>query len=434
MSTLKPAAPTQKKTRPLGAREPSTLSVRALPPLMTIAAALRKTTEFLARELVAPTAHPPEWTDFEWRIARAATAMHGVSSLLCAGLRWAGPESWRQFLGEQRDHAVGRHLQIVRLLDAIDSEARARGIALVALKGAALYARGIYAAGERPMGDIDLLIPPNASEAMAQLLGSCGYTIEHIHRREQVFRPANSTIPPADRLGEHVDNPIRVEVHTRIAEPLPVLGTDITPSIFPRSAHAGVNEYPSAASLMMHLLLHAAGNMRARALRLIQLHDVALLAARFVRDDWEELLTARPDDRGPWWAFAPLMLTARYYPGVIPESVLAELRTHCPTLLRKHTHRQGLVGVSWSNILIEPFPGVEWSRTPGEALRFMRSRIWPSRDALRELNEGAAQIPDVSAVPWYGVSHGKRILRWIFTRPPRVQTLLIVRAALSQGH
>jgi hypothetical protein len=32
------------------------------------------------------------------------------------------------------------------------------------------------------------------------------------------------------------------------------------------------------------------------------------------------------------------------------------------------------------------------------------------------------------------MSHGKRILRWIFTRPPRVQTLLIVRAALSQGH
>jgi hypothetical protein len=433
MSTLKSAAPTEKKTRPMGAREPSTLGTGALPPLMTIAAALRKTTEFLARELVAPSADPPVWTDFEWRIGRAAAAMHGISSLLCAGLRWAGAESWRQFLDEQRDHAVGRHLQIVRLLDAIDSEARCRGIALVALKGAALYARGIYAAGERPMGDIDLLVPPAAVEATAQLLGSCGYTVDYTHRRHQVFRPANSTVPPAGRLGEHVDNPIKVEVHTRIAEPLPLARTDITPLIFPGSAHAGLNGYPSATSLMMHLLLHAAGNIRARALRLIQLHDIALLAAHFGRDDWEELLSARPDDRGPWWAFAPMMLTARYYPGVIPPSVLAQLRTHCPRLLRKHTQRQGLVGVSWSNILIEPFPGVEWSRTPGEALRFMRSRIWPSRDALRELNEGAAQIPDVSAVSWYGMSHAKRILRWIFTRPPRVQTLLIVRTALSQG-
>jgi len=401
---------------------------------MTIAAALRKTTEFLARELVAPTAHPPVWTDFEWRIARAAAAMHGVSPLLRARLRWAGPESWRQFLGEQREHAVGRHLQIVRLLATIDSEARGRGIPLVALKGAALYARSLYAAGERPMGDIDLLVAPNAVEATAQLLASSGYAIDYTHLRHQVFRPANSTIPPAGRLGEHVDNPIKVEVHTRIAERLPVLGTDITPLIFPGSAQAGLNEYPSAASLMMHLLLHAAGNMRTRALRLIQLHDIALLAAQLRQDDWEELLTARPEDRGPWWAFAPMMLTARYYPGVIPPGVLAQLRTQCPTLLRKHTHRQGLVGVSWSNILIEAFPGVEWSRTPGEALRFMRSRIWPSRDALRELNEGAALIPDVSAVPWYGLSHGKRILRWMFTRPPRVQTLLIVRAALSQPH
>ena len=144
---------------------------------------------------------------------------------------------------------------------------------------------------------------------------------------------------------------------------------------------------------MRHLLLHAAGNMRARALRLIQLHDVALLAAQFGRDDWEELLRERSDDQGIWWAFAPMMLTARYYPGVIPPGVLARLRTHCPTLLRKHTHRQGLVGVSWSNILIEAFPGVEWSRTPGEALIFMKSRIWPSRNALIELKRGGCTDP-----------------------------------------
>ena len=138
-----------------------------LPPLLTIAAALRKTTEFLARELVAPTADPPLWTDFEWRIARAVVSMHGIYSLLHAGLRWREPESWRQFLAEQRDHAVERHLQIERRLDAIDLEARCKGIALVALKGAALYGREIYAAGERPMADIDLLVHPNAVEARA---------------------------------------------------------------------------------------------------------------------------------------------------------------------------------------------------------------------------------------------------------------------------
>jgi hypothetical protein len=62
----------------------------------------------------------------------------------------------------------------------------------------------------------------------------------------------------------------------------------------------------------------------------------------------------------------------------------------------------------------------------------MRSRIWPSREARLELKEGAAQIPGSATVPWYGISHGARILRWVFSRPPRVQTMLSVHAALAQ--
>jgi hypothetical protein len=404
-----------------------------LPPLATIAAALSKTSEVLARELAGPKPEPPVWTEFEWRIARVAVSIQGTAGLLIDRLRWSGPESWHQFLREQRDHAVGRHLKIVQLIGAIDAEARRRGLGLIALKGAALYARGLYAAGERAMGDIDVLIRPDAAQATARLLENCGYTLEYTHRRDQAFRPAGSTIPPADSLGEHIDYPIMIEVHTRIAERLPAAETDITSLLFPANVQPGVNYYPSAASLMMHLLLHAAGNMRARALRLVQLHDIALLATHFRAEDWEELLAARFGDHGPWWAFAPMTLTARYYPTAIPPRILARLGTHCPSLLKRYTRRRGLVAVSWSNVYVEAFPGVEWSRTPGEALRFMKSRFWPSRDALRELKEAAAQMPGVSAVPWYEQSHAKRILRWTFSRPPRVQTLLSVRAALSQG-
>lgn len=58
----------------------------AAPVLSQVAAALRKTTESLVRELVDPTNQAPSWTDFEWRIARAVAGMQGVSSLLQAGL------------------------------------------------------------------------------------------------------------------------------------------------------------------------------------------------------------------------------------------------------------------------------------------------------------------------------------------------------------
>jgi hypothetical protein len=317
-------------------------------------------------------------------------------------------------------------------LDAIDSQARREHVPLVALKGAALHAGEFYAAGERPMGDIDLLVRPEDSTAIARALEFCGYEAAFVSRRHQVFQPRVRKISTGGRLGEHVDDPIKIEVHTRIAERLPVKTVDITQFLLPSVVHAGLNAYPSAASLMMHLLLHAAGNMRARALRLIQLHDIALLAARFGPGDWEELLTARPDGRTSWWALAPLTLTARYYAGTIPADLFARLDPECPWLLARLARRQRLADVSWSNIRIQAFPGVEWSRTPLEALEFMSSRIWPNREALSELKEGAAQIPDSSTVPWYGISHGARIVRWVFSRPPRVQTLLSVRAALAQ--
>jgi Uncharacterised nucleotidyltransferase len=404
-----------------------------LPSLAKVAEALRTTTESLARELTVPTQEPPLWTEFEWHTARAVAGMQGVSSLLHEGLRWEGPESWRWFLHEQRRHSVARHLHIAHLLDAIDSRARLEGVALVALKGAALHANGIYTAGQRPMGDIDLLVRHDDAKAVARVLDTCGYATAFTTHRHEVFQPRVRRVSTGVRLGEHIDNAIKIEVHTRIAEPLPVTAADITQFLLPLAPHAGLNPYPSTASLMLHLLLHAAGNMRAHALRLIQLHDIALLAGRFGPGDWEELLAMRPDGGTLWWALAPLMLTARYYPDAVPPDLFARLGTECPWLLGKLALRQRLTDVSWSNIRIAAFPGVEWSRSPREALEFMISRIWPSREARLELREGGAQIPDSSSVPWYGISHGARILRWVFSRPPRVQTLLSVRAALADG-
>ena len=398
--------------------------------LSEIAAALRETTETLARELTTPGNRAPLWSEFEWQIARAVTAMHGVSSLLCTNLRWQGPASWQRFLDEQRDHTLRRHQKISQLLERIDAHSRREGIAMLALKGAALHAAGIYQAGERPMADIDLLVRPGDREAAARLLERCGYSTTALNWRHQTLQPLIQAAPSS--LGEHRDNSIKIELHTRIMEPLPIRETDITSFLLPGPMPAGLNAYPSAAALMSHLLLHAAGNMRARALRLIQLHDIARLAVRFSDSDWAELRAARPHGKGLWWAAAPLTLTARYYPATIPRDYLAQLQSECPWLLAKLSRRHQLVAVSWSNLRIQAFPGIEWARTPLEALRFAISRIWPSRGALRDLQVFTTQNPPVATIPWYGISHGARILRWIFSRPPRVQTMLTVRAALAQ--
>src|ERR1700760_4388438 len=103
---------------------------------VVLQAALRKITDALACELARPTHVEPEWSDFEWRIARAVAAMHGVSPLLSRVLRWRGPAGWRRFLEEQRIHTANRHGRIAKLLQCIDWRMRESGLATVALKGA----------------------------------------------------------------------------------------------------------------------------------------------------------------------------------------------------------------------------------------------------------------------------------------------------------
>src|SRR5688572_23487651 len=118
-----------------------------------VAAALRTTTEALARELAHPSREAPAWSDFEWRIAEVASALHGVSALLARRLQWKGPPRWQRFLEEQRHQTQVRHERIVALLTQFDALARREGVAMTALKGVALHALGLYRAGERPMAD-----------------------------------------------------------------------------------------------------------------------------------------------------------------------------------------------------------------------------------------------------------------------------------------
>jgi hypothetical protein len=402
-----------------------------LPPRDKIAAALRIATELLARELTAGTEQPPPWDDFEWRIATAVATMQGIAPLLQGASRWSVPAGWCQFLLDQRKHVASRHLRISQLMREIDLAARSEDIVLLPLKGAALHAMGIYEPGQRPMADIDLFVHGDSLKSTARLLEDFGFGVTFTNWRHQLLE-LRAEKNYAATFGEHADNSIKIELHTTIRERLPVREIDITDFIVPRMPHPGFNCYRSPASLMAHLLLHAAGNIRARALRLVQLHDIALLSGRLATGDWDELVMARLSDQAIWWAVAPLLLTSRYYPDSIPPFVIASLERECPRFLLKVARRQRISDVSWSNLNVYAFPGIEWSRSAGEALKFIASRVWPSRDVRAELRRFAEHEQSATSTPWYGISQGRRILRWVFSRPPRVQTLQVVRAALDQ--
>ena len=99
--------------------------------------------------------------------------MQGVSSSLLPDCAGEVPRTGGAFWSNGA-HVAGRHRRIAELLGRIDAEARRSGIALVALKGAALHAIGIYQAGERPMADIDLLARDADVDATT---GCCGSAV-----------------------------------------------------------------------------------------------------------------------------------------------------------------------------------------------------------------------------------------------------------------
>lgn len=397
-----------------------------LPPLRIVRHGLRRITEAFAAELAGPGRATPAWSELEWQLATAVAVVHGVSPLLCHCCAWKH-ESWRRFLESQRDHVELRHRRIAALLQRIDAGARAAGLAVVPLKGSALHALGIYTPGERPMADIDLLVREDDAAAAIELLLQLGYVESFAQWKHRVFKPA--TGQPYAGLGEHRDTPVNIELHTGIRERLPVSMVDITARIYPRTPQPGMNPYPSNGALMSHLLLHAAGNMCGRSLRLLHLHDIARLAMRLSASDWEVLWA----DAGapPWWALPPLQLAARHYPEAIPAAVLARLARTCPLLLRSVSRRQSLTRVSCSELWLHAFAGIEWSRSLGEAGRYLRNRVSPPDEARKERADMARTQLWLQGQGWVAAPHRRRVLTWL-TRPvPRMDMLYAVRAALE---
>jgi hypothetical protein len=235
-------------------------------------------------------------------------------------------------------------------------------------------------------------------------------------------------------LGEHANNDVKIELHERISEALPLCETDITEVVFPKHSQAGLNPYPSTASLMLHMLLHASGNMVTRSLRLIQLHDVAMLSLKMNADDWEEVRVHAASGKRLWWTFPPLHMASRYYAAHIPPGALAELSAHCPALLNRVSRRRTLSDVSLSHLWVDAFPGIEWSQSIAEMLRYVGGRVRPSADHLSNRKLAADTAAWASQSEWARLSQSRRILRWIFTQPVRTRTMHAVRTALGQPH
>ena len=154
-----------------------------------LAAALRRTTEHLARELAQPTASAPDWSETEWAVAQSAAAMQGISVLLARKLAWSGPPAWRSFLAEQHEQSVLRDERIGALLERIDAALRRSGSRLRRAQGRRAPSLDLYAPGERPMGDVDLLVSDRDLPAIATAMADIDYVEAFKTHRHRVYEP-----------------------------------------------------------------------------------------------------------------------------------------------------------------------------------------------------------------------------------------------------
>ena len=368
----------------------------------------------------------------QWRTARAVSAIHGVSGLLAGSLRWQGPRGWRELLEQQRQFTLQRQPRIQELLHTLHGHARQRGVAVIALKGASLHARGVYLPGERPMADIDLLVDAAQAEEASALILDLGFAAGPVTWKHRAFEPREADARVGG-FGESSHNPLKIELHTRLRELLPLQPVDVSAAAFAAPLVPGVNDYPSAAALLLHLLLHAAGALTGRTARLLHLQDIARLVRRMGPPEWQELFAQAQATSDPtlWWAFPVLALTDRYF-HCVPQPVLARLAAACHWLLRRSYRHRRLADVSLSYLWISAFPGIEWSRSPGELLSYASTRVRPSAETLRLREEFARSQPLVSGGEWAYTSQARRVARWLAARQPRQETLQPLRVSLRQ--
>jgi hypothetical protein len=409
----------------------ATASTVVVPQPAELHPTLCKVTERLARELANPTGNAPDWSEYEWTMARAVAAMHGISPLLSRSLRWRGPIGWSRFLDEQRTHTAARHARVHAVLTSIGHKAREAGVAVTPLKGAALHELGLYAAGDRPMADIDLLVRPADVQRTAALLASSGFRQSGETWKERIFTATDERAPA--EFGEHSNNSVKIELHERICEKLPWRMTDESEFIYPLQPCPGLNAYPSNGSLMRHLLLHAAGSMAFQGLRILQLHDIALMATRMSESDWNEIVTSNSRGVRLWWAFPPLELMSRYYESEVPARVLAALRDDCSYFLRALAIRKSLIDVSYSYLWVKAFPGIEWSQTIPELLAYAASRVRPSAKHMAQRRHVATTQTWAKEGEWSSLSQGGRILRWLTSRQTRPTTMHAISAAFAKA-
>jgi hypothetical protein len=147
-----------------------------------------------------------------WNQLLAEAERHGLSNLLARNMTLAGcsppEEIHHQITALKVRHRRANETRMAALAEILESLDSA-GIPSAVLKGAALV-NMIYPDCElRPMGDIDILVPPSAALPAQQCLRKLGFTAED---RKRGMQSEHHHLPAALRIDRGLQ--VVVEIHT----------------------------------------------------------------------------------------------------------------------------------------------------------------------------------------------------------------------------
>lgn len=316
--------------------------------------------------LIGPLGPVPELGARDWAGLNRMAAQHRMQPLLHAltrdhaGIPAEIAEEWRE---THRFFAMRAMIQQAELAETCSILAR-HGVPAVALKGAWLAGHAYPEPAQRPMRDIDLLVPEACVRDSFDRLIAAGYV---------QAEPAEMTLDEIVRIDKHMPPLVaprgtRLELHHRLWE-----RDGRMDHASPTASESGVLAravrgqdgiaYPAAQDLLAHLIVHAVYSHRLDCGPLI-LTDVDYLL-RAAAIDWDSFWHDAAAQGWRGGARLVLDLVERYRPGTpiafsadrgaaapsgliaaAPDLLLQELETRASAGLAATTIKQGAAGLA----------------------------------------------------------------------------------------
>ncbi len=276
---------------------------------------------------------------FNWERFTTRACAHGVAPLLYAHLHKLGivahlPPHVRAVLQTAYYRNAARNTLLFRVVAEVLQTCHRQGIAVIVLKGGALAETVYPHRAVRPMSDIDLLVRPEALEAMDESLTVLGYGFVGRGRPKAYWRTQHYHLtfqpPPAAPLA------VPIEVHWALERATSPFRIDLD-GLWQRALSATIagveTRVLAPEDQLLHLCMHLCKHAGRPAIdgglswRLRAFSDLAAVLVRTgVVLDWEALVHRAQAWGVASYLYVPLALTGELSGLRVPPSALAALQ------------------------------------------------------------------------------------------------------------